>query len=325
MLVLSKLALWYENNMKTPEKYIIGPSHLHDEYTKIISSKIKDGFFFKNCKIDGHRGIPIWSRYIFDTIEREYNAGKDVIWMVSDFKFNNSDYEKINSIIETNNPFLDEMGSPGNINGNFLEVKHITTLGFHSINIIDKIINNFKNIKLIFWCLYTRSRIRESSYPKWMQYKYIKNRYRNNIIDIDIYSSPEVFPTLVNDAGGHPNEYGYNLIDCMINNKIIKNKNKLPSINNLFFSDQKFDFLRSNGEFISEIFLKNDGTIEIYNNDNEKKWILKNERLIFLSSSDLETTVFDRAELHGNVFYMIGDFMDSTRPKHILRKVLYSE
>lgn len=302
--------------MKSLEKYIIGPSHLHPEYTSIINEEINNNEIFNNCILDGHRGIPIWSRYIYDNIEKAFNMGKSVVWMVSDFKFNNFNYDKINSIIDTSNLFLDEMGHPGNIDRNFLNIEHLTTLGFHSINVIDKIVKDFKDVKLIFWCLYTRSRIKNSSYPKWMQYNYMRNRYKNNIIDIDLYTSPEVFSTLISDSGGHPNKNGYLFLDYIINNN---QKEINLSIDNDFFTSKRFSFLRSSGEFISDITLNKDGTIGIYENENEKRWIFENEQLIFLSNSGIKTTIFNKQEIHGGNFYMIGDFIDKSRPKHILR------
>ncbi|WP_149026406.1 hypothetical protein [Acetobacter aceti] len=175
--------------------------------------------------------------------------------------------KKINDIVGTGNYFLDSMGFPGNVDKNFMDTQHISTLGFHSLNIIDKIIKYFPNIKILFWCLYVRSRLNNSSYPNWLKYKSIKNRYMKNIIDIDRFTSPEVFSTFVKDLGGHPNRFGYYFLDEIINKKSLSNIN-IKEFD--FISSRKFDFLRGNGDFISEIYFDSNGSIGLYNNVNEK-------------------------------------------------------
>ncbi|WP_149026405.1 hypothetical protein [Acetobacter aceti] len=80
--------------MKMKNVYILGPSHIHSDFTNIVSDDIKYGLIFNGCTLDGHCGIPNWSRYIYDKIKENYEINNDVVWIVSDFKFNNMDYEK---------------------------------------------------------------------------------------------------------------------------------------------------------------------------------------------------------------------------------------
>jgi len=113
---------------------------------------------------------------------------------------------------------LNEIGYPGNISREFLENRHIEFLGNHSLKVIDFIISNFPKIKLIFWCLYKRTKANNnSSYPKHLWYDVIKEKYKSNIIDIELFIKPEEFNSKILDEGGHPNKKGYYLLNSMIN------------------------------------------------------------------------------------------------------------
>ncbi len=201
--------------MKT--KYIIGPSHIHRNYIKQIDDEIKNGLLFDNCILDSYRGIPIWSQHIYNSINENY-ADSQVYWIVSDYKFNNRDYDKILQMQNTDELFIDTIGHPGNVFKEFLERRHIELLGTHSLKVIDFILSKFPNIKLIFWCLYKRTKAnKNSSYPKYLWYDVIKEKYKNNIIDIDLFVTPEDFNSKTLDKGGHPNKSGYVLLNDMIN------------------------------------------------------------------------------------------------------------
>ena len=74
--------------------YIIGPSHIHSDITYQIKEEIKNKKLFNNCILDGYRGIPIWSKHIYNCIKKNIDTN-NVYWIVSDYKFNNFDYPKI--------------------------------------------------------------------------------------------------------------------------------------------------------------------------------------------------------------------------------------
>jgi hypothetical protein len=201
--------------------YIIGPSHIHSDFTYQIDKEIQNKELFNNCILDAYKGIPIWSNHIYNCIN--INKNNNVFWIVSDYKFNNFDYPKILDLKKKkNNLFLNTIGHSGNVSRDFLDYHHIELLGNHSLNVIDFIINKFPNIKLIFWCLYKRTKVnKNSSYPKHLWYDVIKEKYKDNIIDIDLFTTPEEFNLKILDEGGHPNKEGLILLDNMI--KSVKN------------------------------------------------------------------------------------------------------
>jgi hypothetical protein len=168
--------------------YIIGPSHIHTDYTNIIQEDISNGLIFHNCILDPYIGIPNWSTTILIELTAHAAKKEHLCWIVSDYKFNNFEYSKILQKYNTNQPFLPTMGKRGNVSKEFMTPTHITLLGNHTLHIIDYIIAKFPNIKLIFWCLYKRTKAnKNSSYPKHLWYDAIKERYKNNILDIDLY------------------------------------------------------------------------------------------------------------------------------------------
>jgi len=198
--------------------YIIGPSHIHHDFTCQIDNEIQTKQLFNNCILDAYRGIPIWSKHIYNCISN--NINNNVFWIVSDYKFNNFDYPKILDMQVRNELFLDTIGHACNVSYDFLENHHIEMLGNHSLKVIDFIVSKFPNIKLIFWCLYKRTKVNKcSSYPNHLWYDTIKEKYKNNIIDIDLFTTPENFSLKILDEGGHPNKDGYILLDNMINGR----------------------------------------------------------------------------------------------------------
>ena len=203
------------------EIYVLGPSHIHSEYTEIIKDEVESHVLFNKCILDGVRGLPNWSSYINNTCTT--HKDKPLIWIVSDYKFNNHDYPILKELPQSN-LFLDVMGYPGNVNCDFMSNEHITFLAKHTQKVIDYIVSTYPHIKLIFWCLYKRSKGRNSSYPIEYQYDAMKNRYAENIIDIDLYTSPNTFQTvLTRDEGGHPTREGYMLLSRMITENISLN------------------------------------------------------------------------------------------------------
>lgn len=161
--------------------YVLGPSHICNEFTCQIENELNNKELFNNCILDPYVGIPIWSNHIYHCIRN--NINNNVFWIVSDYKFNNFDYYNILDIQSRNQLFLDTIGTPNNIYRDFLENYHIELLGKHSLNVIDDT---------------------------------IKERYKNNILDIDLFTTPEDFNTKILDDGGHPNKQGFILLDTMI-------------------------------------------------------------------------------------------------------------
>ena len=203
-----------DTNIKS--NYIIGPSHIHHCHIYLIENELLNKELFANSILDSYWGIPIWSINIYNMIALHYNTFQNIYWIVSDYKFNNSNYEELIKL-NNNELFLNYLGSAGNVNNSFMSYEHIEFLGNHSLKVIDYMISTFPNIKLIFWCLYKRTKANEnSSYPKHLWYDEIKNKYKNNIIDIDLFTTPEEFNLKIKDDGGHPNKDGYILLDDMI-------------------------------------------------------------------------------------------------------------
>lgn len=198
-------------------KYIIGPSHIHSDYMHIIDDDIKNGTIFNNCILDPYLGIPNWSLTILFKLTEYAEKKAHLCWMVSDYKFNNFEYDKICKLQNTNQLFFNTLGKRGNVSKEFMEKHHIELLGNHTLNIIDYIIKKFPKIKLIFWCLYKRTKAnKNSSYPLHLQYDAVKKRYPNNILDIDLYISADEFNNIIIDNYSHPNKEGYLLLDKMI-------------------------------------------------------------------------------------------------------------
>jgi hypothetical protein len=199
------------------QTYVIGPSHIHSDYTWQIGHELYHKILFKDCILDAHRGLPVWSRYIYDKIKEQSALGNNICWIVSDYKFNNHNYNQLATMIGKDELFLNEMGYFGNVSRDLMDEHHIELLGKHSIKVMDYILSEFPHVKLIFWCLYKRTKANSnSSYPKHLWYDEIKEKYKNNIIDIDQFTTPEDFNSKIIDEGAHPNRDGFILLDRMI-------------------------------------------------------------------------------------------------------------
>jgi len=200
-------------------KYIVGPSHIHTDYTRQIQN---DRTLFNDCILDGYHGIPIWSRHIYNCIRDNVSKGNEIVWIVSDYKFNNFNYPEILYMKASDELCMDVMGHSGNVSRDFLCEHHIETLGNHSLKVIDFVLEQFPNVKLIFWCLYKRTKAtKNSSYPKHLWYDAVKERYSRNIIDIDLFTNPDEFNSVVLDSGGHPNRDGFILLDRMVRSDVM--------------------------------------------------------------------------------------------------------
>lgn len=192
--------------------YVLGPSHIHKEI--VYSVPCARDLFDDDCVLEGYCGLPNWSSHIPRLLGKYSSKHDNVIWIVSDWKFNNIDYD----ILSVSSPgtLIDTYGAPGNVDKLYMTDKHIRFLASYSISMIDKILKTIPSCRLIFWCLYQRTMANTSSYPEEYQYPAIAKRYKANIIDIGDYTTPSSFHKYVLDAGGHPNFKGYKLLADMI-------------------------------------------------------------------------------------------------------------
>lgn len=195
--------------------YVLGPSHVNKEYTSILQPK-EYATLFGDMILDGYPGLPVWSSHIPKLLEEHAVKEEPLVWIVSDWKFNNKDYNVLSKEPPGSLARLDTLGSVDNIHPAYMKPHHIKALAEHSMRIIDDVIAKYLSIRLIFWCLYYRSRARTSSYPFDYQYTAMKERYPHNIVDIDQFTNPAVFMECVADNGAHPNKKGYELLSKMI-------------------------------------------------------------------------------------------------------------
>jgi hypothetical protein len=170
------------------------------------------------------------------------------VWMVSDYKFNNFDYPRlmqrarqldaststavqsllrraestsVHAPVQTpvQTPFFEGVvGAPGNVDWSMLELKHYCVVSDYTRRVIDYVLRRNPKIKLLFWCLYMRTKTKpRHSYPRDMAYDAVRRRYAAHVIDIERYVTPDEFRDhCVIDSGGHPNERGYELLAQMI-------------------------------------------------------------------------------------------------------------
>jgi hypothetical protein len=195
--------------------YVIGPSHLCDKFLQQVSTRIDKGELFNSCELDAYIGLPNWSRQI-DTKIREKMTTHQIVWLVSDYKFNNFDFHKILDLQEKGELFLNTIGHSGNVDIQFMHNDVTRVLGEHTQRVIDYLVSICPSIRLIFWCLYKRTRVNHSSYPRELWYDKMASKYNKNVIDIDRFTTTSEFQTMILDESGHPNEKGLELLSNMI-------------------------------------------------------------------------------------------------------------
>ena len=145
--------------------YVIGPSHLHELYTAVIAEELQKQTLFPNCTLNGMWGVPNWSIQLHKNIENAYKTHKTVVWLVSDYKLHNFEYPKLLKL-PSNELYYDSQYIQGAISMQYMSTGHITFLGNHTLKVVDDVISKYPNIKLIFWCLYKRTKANtNSSYP----------------------------------------------------------------------------------------------------------------------------------------------------------------
>ena len=185
--------------------YVLTPFHVYNATTPHITKAEYDDLF-TDIDMDCYLNIPNWSYHI-PRLLKYHQKTQQVIWIVSDWMFNNNDYT---DLILRPRERLDRWGYRNNVNRFYMDPHHIEFFGKVSLSMIDDVIAWCPDIKLIFWCLYAH----EPPYPEHLQYTSIKARYKDNIIDIDAYTTPEDFKKC--HITYQPTKQGYQLLSHMI-------------------------------------------------------------------------------------------------------------
>lgn len=204
------------------EVAVIGPSHLHADY---LSEGDRRRFYADRgiVEIEAHRGLPAWSSRVPAMLREQAALGRRVAWVVTDWKANNRDYETFKRFgdggVDDGPVFLDQLGHPGNMLREFMSPEHMEFLARRAMRAIDEVVRQVPEVRLVFWCLYKRTRAaaHESSYPQFARYEETVARYRDNAVDIDAFTTPEAFDgPLTTDGGGHPSSAGHDLLSNLI-------------------------------------------------------------------------------------------------------------
>jgi hypothetical protein len=196
--------------------YVIGPSHLHETYTAVIATELYNQTLFPNCILNGMWGVPNWSRKLHATISQQIAENNTVVWLVSDYKLYNVQYNQLLKLPPTE-LLLDTPEVTNEIKKEYCTPTHNTFLGNHTLKILDDVVRKYPSIKLVFWCLYKRTKVNNnSSYARHLWYDEVKKRYKNNILDIDAFTTPQEFNKKIRDESAHPTKSGYILLDTMI-------------------------------------------------------------------------------------------------------------
>jgi len=190
---------------------VIGPSHLVSDM--IASQNAQE--LFENYDIFGIHGLANWSDVIPKYLKAAHEQGFEITWVVSNWLFNNQDINLIEALPVDTLFLPGTRGSRNNICRELMETKHITILASHTIKILDYIVERFPKIKLVFWCLYQRTRNTVStSIPYDYSYDAMMNRYPDNTVNIveHLIENNSKFSDCIIDAGGHPNYEGYTIL-----------------------------------------------------------------------------------------------------------------
>lgn len=195
--------------------YIVAPSHLHSTF---MESSVSDDFTTNGVIPISSLGPPNFSFTTKNALEKAYSftqkdIGSKMVWMVIDWRIGNYDIGKIKQ--DKLELFFDTPAKPSNIDASFINEENDTYLINHQLRVIDKVIHEYPDIKLIFWCLYFRTKVCNTNIPQFGRYDEIMNRYKNNTIDISKITntmSVNDVKLLYKDAGGHPSISGYRIL-----------------------------------------------------------------------------------------------------------------
>jgi len=198
--------------MTTNCKYVvIAPSHML-QYRLETQSACS---LFDNALIHAREGLANWSASIPTWMTRAYELNLPIFWMVSDWSFNNKDIFDLQKLGPTELFLPGERGHGGNIVRELRTKRNTSFLVNHTLDIIDIIIQTFPHVRLIFWCLYARTKIKNSNMYDVCGYDMMRQRYPHHCVDIDWYLKREktTFDRCIIDDGGHPNYNGYSILN----------------------------------------------------------------------------------------------------------------
>jgi hypothetical protein len=228
--------------------FMLGPSHLDSNLCHIhgIAPKFEDerGKHF-SCFLQpedtlmeptwatpvdvvGYAGLPVHNRFTLEMLKRAYTTyGQRVVWMVPDFRFNNSNLPELQqkraAKMQGDDLFLDVGFGPANIHASFMTASNDKFLLEYGLDCLDHIIETLPNVKLLFWCAFFRTYEDDASTQGIYKdlYSTLVYRYPRNILDIRSYISlDDVLATRAKgkfwrDKSGHPSPEGYRLIHQM--------------------------------------------------------------------------------------------------------------
>lgn len=192
--------------------YIVGPSHIHDTCLGVNKQKL----VCKGIVPIASLGPPNFSTTTLRNLQHAQSLLQpedQLVWMVADWRIGNYDVHKLQA---SEGLWHDTPAKPNNISYAHICQANDTALIQHQFKLIDHVISTCPNIKLIFWCLYYRTKVcKSSSLPLDGQYDNVLSRYKENAIDIDNYVIGDP-SSWYKDAGGHPSMTGYDSIITMV-------------------------------------------------------------------------------------------------------------
>ena len=188
---------------------IISPSHMMIDRQKLQNAS----HLFENDDIHACNGLANWSEDI--NIKIDENKGSPTLWFVSHWLLNNKDIIDLKQLREGKLYLEGFRGGRSNILREYMNIDDVTFLASHTLKILDNVVKKTPNIKLIFWCLYERTKNNKSKIiPIEYQYDAMFCRYYDNVLDID--NSLKIlnvkFSDCIIDSCGHPNLNGYTVI-----------------------------------------------------------------------------------------------------------------
>lgn len=220
--------------------FLCGPSHLRRMIREVDDGVLPNYYDFKFW---GRGGLPIFSKRLYDLIEIYYNKGYEVCLMVPDFRFGNrifNDYKKFQIPY-----FSDDYRM---IDKSLINKSNDEYLYQNMLYIVNKLLNDFPRIQLMFWDLFIREQENKLNnkyvdrrgiyrHPIW-NYTDIENYFYKNMIDIKIIDKN--FKSYIIDQQGHPSLKGQIFILSSFYTKNPKNvysileDNYHKSLNSLF-------------------------------------------------------------------------------------------
>lgn len=211
-----------------PQAIVVGPSHLIDEF--VGRQAWIERFASAGVQRFALPGLPNFSNAARDLLQEASRAAAAarfptgaLVWMVSDWRFANYHVDVIRErglgLGSGSELWFDAPAKPCNIDEKYFGLQNDVDLVNHQLKVLDHVVEQYPGIRLLFWCLYVRTKVHEaSSLPAFAHYDSIRERYLGNAIDLDRYVKRHTERTgadagaLFADAGGHPSSSGYEVI-----------------------------------------------------------------------------------------------------------------